>query len=383
MPIEEGPFEPPHWIPPDRPPASDPDSDADDDRLSLDVRAWALLPSVDREWRIRATTELEVLDRSRADSAEYNAARSWLQLFVDLAAAPRAPRWAGYRQVERALHDFYGTRLPAQADWLLNVVADREVTAGTGPRASPALRGVKPPVLCLDGPPGTGKTLFAQTAAAALGIGFARLGMGGQADSIAVRGVQRTYSRAEPGALLGAVARARRGVVLLDELDKVCSTSRRGDPTAALLEVLDPAHNHSFRDDFFDLPVDLSAVLFVATTNRAAGLSEALLDRMRVIRVPDLTRRDKESIVRRTLLPGLLAECPWLTVTEPAIAALLAGDASPGLRELERRLYDVRAAACRRKLRDNADRVELAAEDVTAMLAVPFDRGGPVRPGYL
>jgi len=101
------------------------------------------------------------------------------------------------------------------------------------------------------------------------------MGLGGQSDATAIRGVQRSYSRSEPGALLGAVARARKGVVLPDELDKACQTSRRGDPTAALLEVFDPAHNHSFRDDFFDLPVDLSSVMFVVTTNRAARPGDA------------------------------------------------------------------------------------------------------------
>jgi ATP-dependent Lon protease len=239
-------------------------------------------------------------------------------------------------------------------------------------------RQIKGPVLCLLGPPGVGKTSLGRSVAEALGRRFARISLGGMRDEAEIRGHRRTYVGALPGRILQCLRRAesRNPVLLLDELDKV-GADVRGDPAAALLEVLDPEQNPTFTDNYLDLPFDLSQVLFVTTANWLEPIHPALRDRLEVIEIPSYTASEKLQIARRHLVPRQMADHGFKARQVRLPSATLSRLIQDYTREAGVRQLDREIAALMRKA---ARRVVSGGAGGVAFTVKPKDLAGLLGP---
>ncbi|WP_319452371.1 MULTISPECIES: endopeptidase La [unclassified Mycobacterium] len=308
---------------------------------SDDYRARVEAADLPEKVREAALREVGKLERSSEQSPEGGWIRTWLDTVLDLpwnVATEDATDLKSAREILDA--DHHG--LDDVKDRIVEYLAVRARRAQRG-MAVVGGRG-SGAVMVLAGPPGVGKTSLGESVARALGRKFVRVALGGVRDEAEIRGHRRTYVGALPGRIVRAIGEAgsMNPVVLLDEIDKVGS-DYRGDPSAALLEVLDPAQNHTFRDHYLDLDLDLSDVVFLATANVMENIPSALLDRMELVTIDGYTEDDKVAIARDYLLPrqrdraALTAE--EVTVTDDALRKIAADyTREPGVRQFERLL---------------------------------------------
>ncbi|MBX6341801.1 MAG: LON peptidase substrate-binding domain-containing protein, partial [Thermomicrobiaceae bacterium] len=295
----------------------------------------------------RLLKELTRLERMPAVSAEATVVRTYLDTVLELPWTETTVDTPDLAHAAAVLDaDHFG--LEPVKERLLEFLAVRQLTGG---------RGMGAQILCLVGPPGVGKTSLARSIATALGRRFVRVALGGVRDEAEIRGHRRTYIGALPGKIVSALKQAgtRNPVLLLDELDKLASDAR-GDPAAALLEVLDPEQHHAFVDHYLDLPFDLSQVLFIATANSLAPLPRPLRDRLELLELGGYSEAEKREIGKRHLLPKQLAAHGLapdaLAIPDKLWPRLIQGyTREAGVRQLERAL----ATLCRKQARAQLD----------------------------
>ena len=323
--------------------------------------------------------ELRKLRQASPMSPEVAVIRGLLDTIFDLPWGRLAPADVDVAAVARHLErTHYG--LKDVKDRILEYLAvcRMRVDAGAaGGRAAAAPAGADHPatILCLAGPPGTGKSSVAQSIADALGRPFARIALGGVRDEAEIRGHRRTYIGALPGRILEGLAKAGvdNPVILLDEIDKLDS-DWRGNPAAALMEVLDPAHNTSFRDNYLECEYDLSRVFFIATANDIEGIPHTLYDRLEVIHLSGYTLAEKLAIARKHLIPGTARDTGLrrgdVKLGRGVLQAVVRGyTREAGVRELERALRRIERKVARKHLEDGAALpLTVEADDLRAYL---------------
>lgn len=307
---------------------------------------------------------------SVGQSPEANVIRNYLELIADLPWGERAEVATDLDAVAAQLDaDHFGLEDVKQR--LLEHLAVLKLSGNP-----------KGTILCLTGPPGTGKTSLAQSVAEATGRPFVRVALGGVRDEAAIRGHRRTYIGALPGRIIEGLRKvgAKNPVMLLDEIDKLSPGGFSGNPEAALLEVLDPAQNGTFTDQYLDLPFDLSEVLFICTSNQIGNLSAPLRDRMEVVQIEGYTRAEKAQIAKAHLLPrqlkahGLEGDdaIAEIEITDAAIERIIAEyTREAGVRQLDRELIRLCRAAALMVARGQSGAIRVDADDLNTHLGKP------------
>ena len=309
--------------------------------------------------------ELKRLRQMSPQSAEYHVARTYLEVIASLPWSRTSEDRLDLKAARDILdRDHYD--LKTVKERILEYLAVRTL--------NPAARGG---ILCFVGPPGVGKTSLGQSIAEALGRRFTRVSLGGVRDEAEVRGHRRTYVGALPGRIIHALQRCetRNPLLMLDEVDKMGSDVR-GDPTAALLEVLDPAQNSTFVDHYLEVPFDLSGVMFIATANSLAPIPDPLLDRMEVLTLPGYTPGEKLAIAKRYLLPRQLKETGLqmerANIADGALERLIGEyTREAGVRQLEREIQGVLRKAALEVVEGRAAAIKITAKNLEKFAGQP------------
>ena len=313
----------------------------------------------------KLTKEVERLAKQPFGSAEASVIRNYLDVCLELPWNKSTRERADVVQARRILdRDHYG--LDKVKERILEFIAVRQL--------NPDAKGK---ILCLVGPPGVGKTSVAMSVAKAMNRKCARLSLGGVRDEADIRGHRKTYIGAMPGRIIEALNRAgtMNPLLVLDEIDKLGS-DMRGDPAAALLEVLDSEQNGAFRDHFIELPVDLSRVMFITTANTTSTIPRPLLDRMEVIELGSYTDEEKLHIAREHLLPKQLKENGirrgQLHLGDEALRAIITDyTKESGVRTLERQLGKLCRRAAMRLVQTDVKRIDVTPKDLKELLDTP------------
>ena len=306
--------------------------------------------------------ELTKLSKTPFGAAEGTVIRTYLDTCLDYPF--------GIKSEEKISVEDAKSILDADHDGL-NKVKDRILEFVAVRQFSPD---VKNQIICLVGPPGVGKTSIAASVARALGRKYARVSLGGMHDEAEIRGHRKTYVGAMPGRIVSAIinAKSENPVIVLDEIDKL-SSNFRGDPTSALLEVLDPEQNKSFRDNFMEIPIDLSDTLFIATANSYDGIPSPLLDRMEIIELSTYNDSEKLDIAKNHLVPKQLKRngvpARVFKITDDGILALIRNyTKEAGVRNLEREIASLIRKSAKRIAEGKAKTVRITEKNISEYL---------------
>ena len=306
--------------------------------------------------------ELDRLAKIHPQSQEYSVVQNYIETVLALPWEVSTVENLDLKAAERILErDHFG--LQKVKERVLEYLAVKHLT-----------REARGTILCLVGPPGTGKTSIARSLAESLGRTYVRISLGGLQNEAELRGHRKTYVGAMPGRIIAALKQAgsNNPLILLDEIDKMASDFR-GDPSAAMLEVLDPEQNANFRDHFLELPFDLSNVMFIVTANTLSTIPRPLLDRMDIVEVSGYTEEEKENIAKRHLLPkqqklhGLTPQS--LKISSAVIRKVINGyTMESGVRNLERRLAEICRKAARMIVEDGKSSVSVTQKNLQQFL---------------
>ena len=336
--------------------------DSEDTRAEADTyRQKIAALKLDDESTKKLLKECDRLARMQSNSAESGVIRSYLDTCLGLPWHITTEDDLDQAHARRVLdREHYG--LQKVKERILELLAVRKLNTE-----------VKGQIVCLVGPPGVGKTSIAHSIADCMGRKFARMSLGGVHDEAEIRGHRRTYIGAMPGRIISAInsAKSSNPVILLDEIDKLAG-DYKGDPSSALLEVLDPEQNRTFKDNYLDIPFDLSEVLFITTANDASTIPGPLYDRMDVIELPSYTRTEKFNIAKRHLLPKQLKNNGLdgkVTMSSGAIYEIIDGyTREAGVRNLERTITSVLRKCAQKIAAGETEKISVSGTMVKSLL---------------